>query len=261
MDFEEKDLKGLYRSFVEENPPHRKGCPDVEEITRSFSAEMSENEKIHIIDHISSCGKCYKNFEIVRQILKESKNLADQFVGVSLSETEIRELKRKAQDRTYELEKKERVRKQAGFIKTFIRLFQNKSAIKYAAVVTGIFIIALAAFFVSKIPQNLQESEIRGEKQEGIRLISPKGDLRERPTRFQWEAVPGAKEYQVVLLDSELTRLWESEKTESQEIPFPPGIQIGLKKKIYYWKLVCYMEGGTKTQSELQEFRQLEYPK
>ena len=256
MELEDKDLKKIYQSHIKENPVHKTGCPDVEELIRSFSKEMGEKEKIKVIDHISSCGNCYKIFEIMRQILKESKKLAGQFEGFSLSETEVEELRQKAQDRIREFEKPERAEKQAGFIKTFIALFKAKSAIKYATVIAGIFVVALAALFVLKIPRTIQESVLRGEKQERIQLISPKGELQKPPTHFQWISVPGVKEYEVVLLDHELTRLWSSEKTEGHEMPIPAEFQNRLQReKIYYWKVVIFNKDGTENESKLQEFR------
>lgn len=256
MELKDKDLKDLYQSHIKENPPHQTGCPDVGVLIQSFSTEMSENEKIKVIDHISSCGECYEKFEIVRQILKESKKLTDQFKGLLLSETEVQELKQKALDRIHEFETSGDTEKKASFLEKFIATFKAKSAYKYATAIAGVFIVALAALFVFKIPQTLQESALRGEKLKSVLLIFPQGELTELPTKFKWSSVPGAKEYQVVLLDDELTRLWNSEKTEKNEMPIPSEVQNKLQRaKIFYWKVVLLFGDGTKKESDLQEFR------
>ena len=261
MESKDKDLKDFYQLHIKEHAPSKKSCPDIVVLARSFSTETSENEKIKIIDHISSCGNCFKKFEMLRQILKGSKKLADQFEGLSLSEAEVKELKQRAQNRIHEFESHENQEEKVNPIQKFIATFKTKPALKYGTAIAGVFIVALAAFFVTKIPRTLQEGALRGEKLESILLISPKGELVETPTKFQWASVAGAKEYQVVLLDVELTRIWISENTESNVISIPSKVRNRLQKeKVFYWKVVLLLEDGTKKESDLQKLILTENP-
>ena len=255
MEMEDNDLKEYYQSLLRKNPPHKKGCPDIEALTRSFSEEMSENEKIRVIDHISACGLCYKKFETISQILKESKTLKDQFEGVSLSETEVRELKQRAQNRINEIKAHDVSRLKLSFGQKIAALFKLKSPLKYATAIAAVFIMAVAVLILLKIPQSIKEETLRGIKKESIKMISPRGEVKEFPLTFEWEPFAGSREYQIVLLDDELTRIWTSEKVDRTKMPIPSEVQNRLQvEKTHYWKVVILLQDGTQRESDLQEF-------
>jgi hypothetical protein len=261
MDIQDKDLKKYYQAFLSKNPPHKKACPDIDALIRSFSKEMSEHKKIQIIDHITTCGLCFQKFEAVRQILKGSKSLAERFEGVPLSEAEVKELKQKAQDRIHELEISYGSKPKLSFGKKVIASFRLKPALKYASAVATICIIVAVAIVLFKIPQSIKDETLRGTKKEIIQMISPRGQVDKFPLAFKWEALPGVKEYQIVLLDEELTRIWTSEKTENTEMLMPSTVQNELQKeRTYYWKIVILLEDGIQNESDLQEFTLTENP-
>ena len=256
MDIQDKALKKYYRASLSKNPPHKKGCPDSDVLIRSFSKEMSETEKIQIIDHVTTCGPCYKKFEIVRQILKGSKNLAQRFEGVPLSEAEMNELKQKAQARIHELETHDISTLKPSFGKKIAAFFRLNPALKYASAVAAICVVVAAAIVLFKILPSIKDETLRGINEKTILLFSPRGELEKFPLAFKWEALPGAKEYQIVLLDEELTRIWTAEKTEKTEMSIPFAVQKKLlKEKTYYWKVVIFLEDGTLKESLLQDFK------
>jgi len=261
MDIQDKALKKYYRASLSKNPPHKKGCPDSDVLIRSFSKEMSETEKIQIIDHVTTCGPCYKKFEAVRQILKGSKNMAERFEGVSLSEADVKELKQRAQARLREFEMHDISIQKLGFSEKIFGFFRLKPALRYASAVAAICIMVAAVIILFKIPPSIEDETLRGIKKESILLISPRGEIKEFPLAFEWEPFAEAKEYQIVLLDEELTRIWTSEKTEKTEMRVPPAVQNKLQKeRTYYWKIVILLENGIQKESDLQEFTLTENP-
>ena len=256
MKLQDKDLKKYYQTSLSDNPPQKKGCLDSDAIIRSFSGTMGENEKIQVIDHITTCGPCYKKFEIVRQILKGSKNLAQRFEGVPLSEAEMNELKQKAQARIHELETHDISTLKPSFGKKIAAFFRLNPALKYASAVAAICVVVAAAIVLFKILPSIKDETLRGINEKTILLFSPRGELEKFPLAFKWEALPGAKEYQIVLLDEELTRIWTAEKTEKTEMSIPFAVQKKLlKEKTYYWKVVIFLEDGTRKESLLQDFK------
>jgi len=259
MELKDKDLKKHYQSFLNKNPLHKKGCPDIEGLIRSFSEEMSENEKIQIIDHITACGLCYRKFDTVRQILKGSKNLAQRLEGLPLSEAEMDELKQKAQTRIHELEMNDISRQKPSFGKKISAFFRLNPALKYASAVAAVCVLVAAGIVLFKISPSIEDETLRGRDEKTILLISPKGEVKEFPLAFEWEPFIEAKEYQITLLDEELTPIWTSSRTEKTEMPIPFAIQYKLlKEKTYYWKVVVFLEDGTQKESALQDFRLVE---
>jgi hypothetical protein len=256
MELKDKNLKEIYQTSIQEHKPPKNGCPAIEVLIQSFTDGMAEHDKIKIVDHISACGSCYGKFEAVRQILRESKKMSTQLDGLSLSEIEVEELKKRAHERIRELETAGKSRGKFSFVEKLVSLFNTKPSIKYATALTGVFIIAIVFLFVLRIPQNLRESTLRGEKKESVLQIFPKGELKELPVNFAWKSLSGAREYQVLLLDEELTKIWDSEKTQKTEMPIPYEVQNRMMKdRIYYWKVVIYFEDGTKKETDLQEFK------
>ncbi len=259
MELQDKDLKKYYQASLNKNPLHKKGCPDSDALVRSFSEEISENEKIQIIDHITTCRLCYKKFETVRQILKGSKNLAQRFEGVPLSEAEMDELKQKAQAQIHELERHDISRKKPNLGKKIAVFFRLNPALKYASAVAAICVVVAAAIVLFKTPQSVKYEILRGIREKTILLISPRGEVEEFPLAFEWEPFIEAKEYQVMLLDEELTPIWASSRTEKTEMPIPSAVQYKLlKEKTYYWKVVIFLADGTRKESALQDFKLVE---
>jgi hypothetical protein len=256
MELRDKDLKKCYQKVISDSPPRKKGCPDIDVLIRSFSEEMSENEKIQIIDHITTCGLCYNKFEAVRQILKGSKNIAQRFEGVPLSEADVEELKQRAQARLRELERHDISMPKPSSWKKIIGFFSLKPALRYASAAAAICILVAAAIILFKVPPSMKDETLRGSEKETIQLIFPQGEVEKYPLAFKWEAFPEAKEYQIILLDEELTPIWTAEKTEKTERLIPSAVQSKLRKeKTYYWKVVMFFEDGTQKESELQDFR------
>ncbi len=262
MDMKDADLRKYYQASLKENPPQLNECPDLEIIIRSFSKESNESEKIKVVDHISACGMCYKKFEAVRQILKETKNLSEQFEGLSLSETEVRELKQRAQKRISEIIPGDIPEKKMSYREKLSSFLKAKPAWKFATALAALFIMAAAVVILLKLPRSTEEGRLRGSEEEKIQLIYPRGETQGLPLAFEWQPVSGAKEYQVVLLDEELTRVWTSEKTDQTNTSIPLAIRnTFIQEKIYYWKVMADYEDSTQKESDLQKFVVVKNPR
>jgi hypothetical protein len=187
--------------------------------------------------------------------MKESRSLAEQFEGVSLSEADVKELKQRAQNRINEIKAHDVSRLKLSFGQKIAALFELKSPLKYATAIAAVFIMAVAVLILLKIPQSIKKDTLRGIKKESIKMISPRGEVKEFPLTFEWEPFAGAREYQVVLLDDELTRIWTSEKADFTKMFIPSEVQTGLQvEKTHYWKVVILLKDGTQRESDLQEF-------
>jgi hypothetical protein len=57
-----------------------------------------------------------------------------------------------------------------------------------------------------------------------LRILSPLGDVAEKPAEIRWEAVANAARYQVRLLEVDRTKLWSAE-TAVTRIDLPSKVQ------------------------------------
>ena len=234
MKIKDKDLRKSYQSFIRKNQAKGKDCPQIEVLINTFSNESKEKEKLKFIDHISECSACFKKFEAIKPFFKEGKKIKDKLEKISLSEQEAKELKQKAKEKIFELKKHPKKRRSTLFFPR-LRLVQLSA-------VAGLLIIVLGAVLIFKAPEDSKTDIIRGKDEKTIQLITPKGDVKKRPIIFEWTHFPKAKEYEVRLMDEELTKIWVSNKTGETKIELPADIAQKIEKeKQYYWKVFIYI--------------------
>ncbi len=255
MKLRAEDLKRIYKRSRQESSFKNGGCPSDELLMKSFSAEVSEEEKFKIIDHATGCASCHWKFEALREIFMGTKEIARSFEGVSLSKEEVQQLKDKAKSKIFELEK-QRLEKPGPGLKEKVQAFFSSKRFKYVPAAAGILMIILAALFILRIPRNFKEDLVRGDEEQILELISPKGDIDRPPIVFAWKLYPKAVEYEVRLLDEELNPAWNSEKTQKTEIELPSAVLPQLEKgKMFYWKVIANLESGARKESGLQPFK------
>lgn len=255
MKLRAEDLKRIYQTSRQEPSFKTEGCPSDELLTKSFSAEVSEEEKCKIIDHVTGCASCHWKFEALREIFMGAHEIARSFEGVSLSKEEVRQLKNRAKRKIVMLEK-ERLGKRGPGFKERVRALFSSHRFKYAPAAVGGLMIILAALFVLRIPQNLRKDIIRGEEEQILELISPKGEIDRPPIIFTWKPYPKAVDYEVRLLDEELNPVWNSEKIQKTEIELPSALLPKMEKgKMFYWKVIADLESGARKESGLQPIK------
>jgi len=255
MAMNDDDLKKLYRSLLDEQESKGEDCPDIDMLMHSFSKDMDEHTKLEIVDHISECSACRTKFEAIQLALRGARELADEWEGVSLSVENMRKLKDAAQKRIDEFEKPREPEERAGFKARIGSLLWPKPAFKYASVIAGLIVIVITAIIVLDVPQKFREDSLRGIKAEDIILISPKGKTEAPSAVFNWDPLPEAFEYQIKVVDEELTPVWTSDKTKNTRMPFPKDLLSILESgRPYYWKVIVLFREDTSEESNLQEF-------
>jgi len=244
LKYSEEDLKMIFQ-LSRQAQAGKAGCPPVEYLAKAFADELSEEEKLVLVDHVASCSSCHWKFEMLRGILKETGNLAQGLQGLSLSKEETRRLKEIAGAHLSRLSRKGRVvrhaepRRQAW--KSHWLLLR-----KYAVAAAGLLIVGLGALFLLRIFPPGGEGPVRGESEESLQLLSPQGAVDPTPIEFSWKPYPGAREYEVRILDEALTPIWTSEKTGETRIQLTPSASGRLEKgKTYIWKVFAMSAGGT----------------
>src|SRR5262249_23029096 len=92
-----------------------------------------------------------------------------------------------------------------------------------------------------------------------ISILSPIGDLRERPTEIRWEAAPNAVRYVVRIMEVDRVELWNSEATTSR-IVLPDSVRtLIIPAKTLLIQVAAFDAAGSKiAESEIGRFRLLQ---
>jgi hypothetical protein len=252
MKVRDEDLRALYPKSLGRKPDEKISCPSEDAILRSFTTEISEEEKLRLIDHVADCAACRPKFQAAREILKGAKTLAAEFEGQSLSESEVTALRRHAQEKLHELEASPNSGKKRSPTKSLKSLFFRY---RYASVAAGILMVFLAVLIVVQSTHKVSDTLIRGEAGSAVNLEAPRGIQEMRPSVFRWAPYPGAGEYEVRLMNEKLDVVWTSGKIKTSQVGFPDVLLVTLEKgAVYYWKVSVYLEDGSIVDSQLQQF-------
>jgi hypothetical protein len=254
MKLRAEDLKRNYQTSRQEPSFKNEECPSDELLLKSFSAEVSEEEKFKIIDHVTGCAFCHWKFEALRRILNGTGEIAKELEGISLSGKEVSQLQAVARSKIQGLERRRQEKKNLG-LKTRFPSFFAFRAVRYVSAAAGLLIVILAAFLLLKTPPSLKQDIARGPADQTLELIAPKGEVRDFPLLFKWRPFPEAQEYEVKLMDEELTDIWKSDRIKAAKVELPRDqFQRMDKEKTYYWKVIVHLKAGTTKESGLQEF-------
>ena len=92
-----------------------------------------------------------------------------------------------------------------------------------------------------------------------IAILSPAGDLREKPVEVRWEAAPNAVRYRVRMMEVDRTEVWSAE-TAGTRIPVPSAVGTRiLPMKTFVLRVEAFdSTGGVVGESEPVRFRLLQ---
>ena len=92
-----------------------------------------------------------------------------------------------------------------------------------------------------------------------IAILSPIGDLREKPTEIRWEPVPNVVRYRVRIMEVDRAELWSSDTTLPR-IVLPPTVEtLIVPSKTLFVQVAAFDASGRKiAESETTRFRLLQ---
>jgi hypothetical protein len=92
-----------------------------------------------------------------------------------------------------------------------------------------------------------------------IAILSPIGDLREKPAEISWEAVPNAVRYRVQIMEVDRAEVWSADAT-SPRIGLPPTVEtLIVPSKTLLVQIAAFGASGQKiAESETVRFRLLQ---
>lgn len=246
MKIKDKDLKILYKAHtITKSSPAREDCPSPEEFLHFFRSKKSKKTSAEIINHLSKCYYCLKEFKLVSETLIQEEELNQEIKKILDLDNSRSDAKK---------------RKNSMFLtlKKWWRSCSSRFLWKYASIFTGtLLLIFLVSTLIIKISE---KQEYRGAMSPGINLIEP---INKRYSKsiliFKWSEMKDSEYYILEIFNDTLYPIWKSNKILKEETHLPAEI---LKKLIgnrnYYWMVTAFSYKGDKVESRIERFSVIE---
>lgn len=120
-----------------------------------------------------------------------------------------------------------------------------------ASVALAVVLLVAAAVIVLRTSKNPSLNDLNRIGEDTLRsgnfnIVSPVGDLQERPQEIRWEKVKNATTYQVRLLEVDRSEMW-SVKTTEEHVDVPASLRARIvPAKTLFWEINAYDSAGNK---------------
>lgn len=237
MKITHKELSDLYQSYISSRlPASRKDCPTMSDLIKFFKPRTSRRLKTKIIEHLTQCAACAKEFDLIRTIKKSSADM-DREIAALLG------FKIKPQESPHRSPRKPHLLGPLW---------------KYSAAAIGIISLSLSLslLFLKNSAFFIKETNGRGDLRSGILLVEPVNHKVDRSHLiFLWKEYEGATSYSLELLDESLQLIWKSPKLKETQCRLPsPIIQKLAPDNTFFWMITVTMKNGSIIESPLVNF-------
>lgn len=237
MKITHKDLCAFYQSYISGRlPPSRNNCPSMPDLIEFFKPKSSRKLKTRIIDHITQCAPCAREFDLILTIKRRAGEMDQEIMRLLGGDNEPQESSVR------------RMNKMAFFHPIW----------KYAALAIGI--VSLSLSVLTLLDKNrdffIKGQNGRGELEIDARLVEPVNDKFEKSHLvFIWKVHKGADSYALDLFDESLRLIWKSPNLRETQYHLPPDIIQKLEPfRTYFWMITVAMQNGTIIESPLAHF-------
>jgi len=249
MKIDTQDLRCLYQAAIS----HRKRpspitCPAPRRMIGLFDGSLAAGEKNRLIDHLTRCGPCFREFESYRSLYQQQEKM------ITSLEAWVGQRKKRA---SYPAIKDRQAAYNPPSEDTFWGRFKPRSwarTLSLAMLLLGL-ILGLSRWTSLK---NIFENRYRAAPGAKIALISPSLDklVQRQSLVFQWAPLPGTEYYVFELFDETLSPIWRSPEMAGTKTILPGDISGRLHPlQTYYWVVTGILADGKKAESDIGAFR------
>jgi len=213
-------------------------CPPLDRLARY--AEGARSGEPGMAQHLQSCTYCQTELHLLRsfQAGGNSENSDDvRRVTESLNDMRLPVAANPARTGSRE--------------RWWISIFSMPRLAPAAFAMAAVLLVAASVLYIRQSRKPVVGALNPGAQQEvlrspGFAVLSPAGDLQERPDEIRWEAVPQAARYQVRLLQVDGSELWKTE-TSNNNIAIPAAVRSQIvPAKTLFSEIKAFNSSGAK---------------
>jgi len=227
-----KKKKEIFRSIflteqINDRPVFRNGCPTPEEIIQSFDPQTTIEFKKKIIDHISHCPACQREFELIKNSYQLVKEIEDKIL------------------------RKRNITHFCRQIKLAISSFFFSRKLVTASLIILFSILGL--YILINYQRNLEtrRGEINLRQADLIEEIKLSG---EPSIKLRWNPVNSALFYRIEIFDENMELIWESPSQTETILNLPDNlVNIIKNKKFFFWQLITYLNDKRFIESQVKK--------
>ena len=226
-------------------------CPDIEQLGQYSDGILEPATRSAMASHISSCAYCRSELAMLREFQEVSLRPEEQR-PVAWITSQLRQ--RAPQISSPVPEPQNAVT--SWWRSLLTPPFLSRAGLAFA---TLLVIISASLYLRRSTAPTLNTNPDSGAevlRSNSVLLLSPKGDLTQRPDWLRWQAVEGAARYQVRILEVDRTELWNRE-TSAVGIQIPDAVRAQiLASKSLLWQVTALDPSGKRIgSSNLERFR------
>jgi hypothetical protein len=200
-------------------------CPADESIVQYMSAELGEDDRGALTEHVSQCPYCQLRLNALSSLQGELEAKKEDIPDTELSPRDELEFRRFA-----------RAQARAG---SGVKRVAMPRLIRAAGVLAAglVLVIAGSRLFVHL---SAPEQVMRGPERVEIRLHKPEGKIKEAPTIFSWSKVKESDGYRVNIVDDDLNLIF-STTSAATHLHLPDAVREKLvHQKPYLWTVSAF---------------------
>ena len=199
-------------------------CPPGEDLVRALLKETAHGTGRVILDHARRCPCCRPKLQVLDRVRAELEARAEKVPETRLTGDEAQALRKVAVEQL-------RLMKPPG------RPLYLRPAPVAAMVVVAVIALGLGYLYLNSTLHS--RFTVRASINKELRLLGPGAHLREAPADFSWTDVPGRDEFRFVLIDDDLSTIYEMQ-THSTGLRLPQDERQKLSTgKNYLWTVIA----------------------
>jgi hypothetical protein len=202
-----------------------KECPSGESIVLYFSAEIGEDDRGALTEHVSQCPYCQLRLNALSSLRRELEAKKEDLPDTALSPRDEAEFRRFARAEARAGSRAERA--------AMPRL------IRAAGILAAGLVLVIAGFQLF-VHHSAPEPVMRGPERVEIRLHKPEGRIKEAPTIFSWSKIKECDGYRLHIVDGELNLIF-STSSAATHLHLPEAVRQKLvHQKPYLWTVSAF---------------------
>jgi hypothetical protein len=244
MEMDDDRLKSIFQAYLEaKRPSSREGCPAPESMLRLLRSNAPRREAAATIDHVSACGACAAEFQVLLEVLRQEKAF-------------VRDVEKLIRNSAGS-DPREGVFQRALARLREVRISSPRPSRRLALLGAGLAVVCLVVVssFLLRTPETFRSSSPAR-----FELLQPvDSSLRLSQPVFRWKPVKDSGYYILELFDETLLPVWKSEATSQPELVLPLPLARGLSvNRPYFWMVTAHFPDGETIASALEKFTPVE---